>query len=399
MRRTVFYSWQSDLPNSTNRSFIESCLKLVISKVGQKEPLSVELAIDRDTKDTPGTPEIVDTIFKKIDDCCLFIADISIINKTSESRKCPNPNVLVELGYAAKSIGWERIICIYNKDFGSFEDLPFDLRQRRPLAYSLEDNTKDKVRNNIVDAVISTINSLNDKGLLYDELQDYLKVQVDTQILTIIKHLYRSLCGYEAGEFTLGEVNYFLGLTKPEIISLLSNNTHMGFQVFKQWHVIESDLRDIVDKTISSNHYKKEIIRIAISIIRWLGRWEKFNSYRIAPDMFINSGKVVKGYTCIPPDNTNKHNEKVQDRFILLRKLDKQHGQVVDFGDFIEKHRIQKLLAEVKLNPKYLEMYVANIAEFIETANSWLDITNGEFILDTNKAFEIRGSNPRMGQP
>ena len=25
--RTVFYSWQSDLPNATNRGFIEDCLE------------------------------------------------------------------------------------------------------------------------------------------------------------------------------------------------------------------------------------------------------------------------------------------------------------------------------------------------------------------------------------
>lgn len=27
MKRTIFYSWQSDLPNNSNRGFIESCIE------------------------------------------------------------------------------------------------------------------------------------------------------------------------------------------------------------------------------------------------------------------------------------------------------------------------------------------------------------------------------------
>lgn len=129
MNRTIFYSWQSDLPNNSNRAFIESAIKKAISQLRNEGPFALELAIDRDTKKVPGTPEIVSTIFDKIDSSCLFIADISIINPKSKARKTPNPNVLLELGYAAKSIGWDRIICIYNSDLGSYDDLSFDLRQ------------------------------------------------------------------------------------------------------------------------------------------------------------------------------------------------------------------------------------------------------------------------------
>lgn len=390
MKRTIFYSWQTDLPNNTNRSFIESCLNIVVSKVGKSEQFSIELAIDRDTKDTPGTPEIVDTIFNKIESCTLFVADISIINQKAELRKTPNPNVLIELGYAAKAIGWDKIICIYNKDYGSFDDLPFDLRQRRPLAYCLEGQDRAKVKNNIADAICNTVIGLDNKGLLYDELQDYLKVQVDTEILTIIKHLSYSIYGYENYTFNLQNVSNFLKLTDEEIANILKNNEFIGFQVLKQWGVNESCLRELVDKAISSNHYKTETIKPVINIIKWLGSFEKFNSSRITPNLFITSGKLCKKYTCFSGANINKHNDNLPDRYILLRKIDKQRGQVTDFGDFIEKQRIQKLLTIFKLNPKYLGVYVDMFKSFIEIANNWLAITNGEFIIDTNKAFEIR---------
>lgn len=95
MKRTVFYSWQSDLPNRTNRGFIEACLEKAI-KDATTENVNLEIAIDRDTKNSPGTVDISKTIFEKIQKCNVFVADVSIINFDVEGRKSPNPNVLVE---------------------------------------------------------------------------------------------------------------------------------------------------------------------------------------------------------------------------------------------------------------------------------------------------------------
>lgn len=139
---TAFYSWQSDLPNSTNRGFVSDCLDKAIKALNKSG--STVLEADRDTQGVSGTPGIAETIFEKIDQCRAFIADVSIINADSESRRTPNPNVLVELGYAAKAVGWERIICVANSAYGAVEELPFDLRGRRVLGYKLakgEDKT------------------------------------------------------------------------------------------------------------------------------------------------------------------------------------------------------------------------------------------------------------------
>ena len=114
MKCTIFYSWQSDLPNKDNRSFIENCIKKAIKKLKVGFEPTLALTIDRDTQETIGTPDIAGTIFDKIAKADIFICDISIINNNSQSRKCPNPNVLLELGYAIKTLGWDRIICFYN---------------------------------------------------------------------------------------------------------------------------------------------------------------------------------------------------------------------------------------------------------------------------------------------
>jgi hypothetical protein len=135
---TIFYSWQSDLPNSTNRGFVGQCLDRAIRDLHAEGELAVDPCVDRDTQNVPGSPDIASTIFEKIDACGLFVCDVSIINKGATSRLTPNPNVLVELGYAVKTLGWNRVICVFNEASGSILDLPFDLRQRRVRSYRLE---------------------------------------------------------------------------------------------------------------------------------------------------------------------------------------------------------------------------------------------------------------------
>ncbi len=162
----IFYSWQSDLQNSECRGFIQGCIDKVVKNYNG----TLFIEADRDTKNETGTPDITATIFDKIADCDLFIADISIINKQKYSvfhrkqRPTPNPNVLLELGYASCVLGWERIICIYNTDYSDIESLPFDLRQRRITTYSLKGRNKSEVRYSIVSAISATIDGLMLKG-------------------------------------------------------------------------------------------------------------------------------------------------------------------------------------------------------------------------------------------
>lgn len=148
MKRTIFYSWQSDLPSKSNRNIIEDALKKSLSAIKKDASETVEPVLDRDTAGTPGSPSISDTIFKKISTSDVFIADVSIINASESSKKTSNPNVLIELGFAISQLGWDRIILIQNTFFGGPEELPFDLRGRRVVTYSYgpEDDTKSEVR-------------------------------------------------------------------------------------------------------------------------------------------------------------------------------------------------------------------------------------------------------------
>jgi hypothetical protein len=50
-------------------------------------------------------------------------------------RAISNPNVLLEVGFAAAAIGWSRIVMLHNLETGSVEELPFDIRHRSILAF------------------------------------------------------------------------------------------------------------------------------------------------------------------------------------------------------------------------------------------------------------------------
>lgn len=147
MELKIFYSWQSDLPKNQNLNFIETSINDALKKLRQKETISLNIKLDKATRNLAGSPDIAESIFTKIGNSNIFIADISIINKDYDKlRKTPNPNVLIELGYAARSLGWEKIICVYNKDFGNYNDLPFDLRNRRILDYTSKNGENELSR-------------------------------------------------------------------------------------------------------------------------------------------------------------------------------------------------------------------------------------------------------------
>lgn len=132
----IFYSWQSDLPNKTNRGLIEEALEMAVKRIRQDSSIKIIPRLDKDTSGVPGSPNIATTILDKIDNSFLIVSDVSIINSGDKSRPTPNPNVLYELGYAVKSLGMNNIVMVQNTTFGDFQDLPFDLRYRRVLPYS-----------------------------------------------------------------------------------------------------------------------------------------------------------------------------------------------------------------------------------------------------------------------
>lgn len=144
--KTVFYAWQSDSPPQENRFFIREALKGALRMITKSGDGALPLKYDDATRNAAGSVMIVDSILAKIDACDVFVGDISIISSAEEgSRRVPNPNVMMEVGWAAARLGWNRVVLIFNKATGKIEtDVPFDVRGRLILQYEFSSSTADK---------------------------------------------------------------------------------------------------------------------------------------------------------------------------------------------------------------------------------------------------------------
>lgn len=154
----IFYSWQSDLPGNRTRNFIRECIDEAIDLAQESE--AVEAERDEATTGTTGSPNIVTTLFSKIDNCDLFIADLSLCFTEDQNhrKRSPNPNVMLELGYAVKALGWERVICLCNVDFGT--EYPFDIEHNRITNFSLEGKSKKEVKADIAKVIFINIRDI-----------------------------------------------------------------------------------------------------------------------------------------------------------------------------------------------------------------------------------------------
>lgn len=145
----VFWSWQSDYSPATCRHFIRealvSAIKLLTDELGVDDADRPE--IDHDTKGERGMADISATILNKIGNSAVFVADLTPIARSAAGKWLPNPNVMIELGWAMHRPGWERVIGVLNTASGAeVEDLPFDIRQRRIITFVLNEGAEKATR-------------------------------------------------------------------------------------------------------------------------------------------------------------------------------------------------------------------------------------------------------------
>jgi hypothetical protein len=153
MSHTVFFSWQSDRRTREGRNFIEKALQMAVARIAGdlqvEEAVRDGLKVDKDTTGVPGSPPIFQTILSKIDRASVFLADLTFCGARSGGRPTPNPNVLIEYGWALKALGHFQVLSVMNEAHGepNAESLPFDLAQLRfPIRYNLPDDAPEATR-------------------------------------------------------------------------------------------------------------------------------------------------------------------------------------------------------------------------------------------------------------
>lgn len=150
----IFWSWQSDRDRKCCQYFVRDALKAASDQIATELSIEERPAVDHDTKGVTGTPPITDTIFEKIRESAVFVADVTPIgmsdseNEDANKKRLPNPNVMIELGFAEAVLGGSKILCVANDCwYRGPESLPFDLRHRRgPLTYSLPPDSEPSAR-------------------------------------------------------------------------------------------------------------------------------------------------------------------------------------------------------------------------------------------------------------
>jgi len=168
----VFYSWQSDIDSGLNRGLIRDALEKAQKRLRAK---GIEFEIQESARGVPGSPDIANVILARICDADAVVVDVTIINAGcrmpdgASPRLTPNPNVLIELGFAAGVVGWERIVMAFNSGFGGRdgkpavpkEVLPFDLGLKQVAAYNLpDDGAKAAERDKLAGMLMSALEAI-----------------------------------------------------------------------------------------------------------------------------------------------------------------------------------------------------------------------------------------------
>lgn len=173
----IFFSWQSDIGTSRNK--FTRALNLIVRDLGKELEESQRPELDSDTKGRYGSVKILDTIFEKIDQCEVFIADVTPIAKKGQ-KLIPNPNVMAELGYALKAKNGDKILFIYSAEKPIDNDrMPFDIKGNSLLGFDT-----NKAPRKIADELLPMI-----KGMLGSSTQPtitrkYLNIYISSVATT-----------------------------------------------------------------------------------------------------------------------------------------------------------------------------------------------------------------------
>lgn len=372
MKITVFYSWQSDSKKKFNKNFIESAIKKAIKNMDLHSPQKNEIVFTSDSRGEIGTPDLSTTIFDKIDKCDIFIADISIINAESQYRIMPNPNVLVELGYAARSIGWSKIICVYNQKYAPVESLPFDIRGRKPIIYNSDNDLsaeKSILIKMIGDAMMNIIESC------YLDNKEYLTVKrnVDLGMQAVLIDFCQLL--FWNSKNSIDKYNYskLLLTTREEVEKLLKEKTFLGFY-------LKRNISESIDDFINMFNDKLEVFFLSEDekriIAKMIFALRECRDILDATGCFIEQQKEDK-YIIVAGKDINPNNPKSQ--YILLQPNGNGKAVVIAGGSFDNKD-IPKLLYYYRVADDYCKYLSQSIASVTNCVDLWIKKTGNYFI-------------------
>ncbi|KUO52975.1 MAG: hypothetical protein APF76_02780 [Desulfitibacter sp. BRH_c19] len=374
MKLNIFYSWASDLPSNKNRRLINDCIDKAMRNIYSRYKMISEYVIETDSRNELGTPDLAQTIFSKIDVCDIFIADISIINGRGDSRLTPNPNVLVELGFASKSIGWSNIICIYNSEYAEVEKLPFDIRYRKPICYNTSTDIAS-AKKLLTKLLESSIAEIIEKRVI--DKKEYLetKRQVDLGMQAILIDLCTIL--FKKSDRNIDRYNYsrLLNSSEEDITNLIAEENYLGFELYKNITLNIAEFVDFFKDEIETYFLSEKEKRLIAKMVYALREYKRVlhNDKTLE---FIEKDTVHK---IISGNEMNQNSPK--NSMILVEPIDDQKAIVISGGNF-EKQDIGKLLNSYSICKDSQPFFARIIYSIVQIANDWIRETGNYFILN-----------------
>lgn len=380
MKINIFYSWQSDLSSDKNRNLIEQCLKKAIKMLKSEIPEVSEISIESDSRNDIGTPDLTESIFGKIERCDILIADISLINAGSGYRLTPNPNVLLEVGFAAKAISWSNILCIYNKDYGNVELLPFDIRTRKPIVYNtLEGVPKAK------EMLTATLKS-QIKDIIYNRVIDkkeYLstKQNVDLALQSILFDFCDVVFGNDSSDKY--SYNKLLHMSKESLTKLLSKKQFVGFFLFRNIETNIEEFTSFFNDSLETFFLNDKEKRILAKLVFALKSYRKI----LRSDEILNCVKSSSEYVIQSGREMNSRNP--ENAYLLMKPIDGSKAVVIAGGTF-ESVSPKTMIDIFELTDEAVSVFVNQINDIIVLVNDWITITGKYFIINPKLLEERR---------
>ena len=343
----VFYSWESELPSSKNSAFIRDCINKAIELAENTETIEAER--DEATKDLTGSPDIVQSIFSKINDCDLFVADVSLCYEhkgDTKTKKSPNPNVLVELGYAIRVLGWERIRCVFNLAYGVPEELPFDIQHHRLLKYSFKEKSVNEVKMLVAEVLFKDIRDLrNMKPLIKEGVPLHVVGSYDSNEKKVCKCMLpvdlrsridaKKISELKASAKRLYEtVNDLTEKMKPSKVipaesgKIVEEGTFGSLEAFQKACNLDS-MRHLLDSISSVTNpigtdakpvvaYRPDLVRQWLSMFFDVEPSEEFFSFGSLSKSVLNLGIAGKEVTYFGTENEKAKHKAYRELFLSL---------------------------------------------------------------------------------
>lgn len=362
---TIFYSWQSTLPNADNRGLIEKAILKATTQIDK-----FKFKLDKDTRGETGSPNITNKIFEKIEKAILFVCDITIVTENARTF-FSNSNVMIELGYAIKILGWDRIICVNNTKYSRSEDLPFNIRQNRLLNYNSEN------RGNALDTITKVINEniqkVIEKQLIYDEVFDYTKKKIDYVVLQITGIFVNLFKGPHGMKETLVYFDEILKMSCEDIENNLVSGEFLGFFLMSNFLEEKKTLDNLIKDLQSSKYIAKEWLAMCIKLEKWIVGYNDTTSYKFSPELFIKTGNMAVKFKVIDARSLNPKNKG----HILLDK----DNRVLNSATLSVETKLEPLQL-IKINKNEAKVFTILIMNFFDLVREWLDMNDGDIILD-----------------